>query len=62
MAPPRKDPATLRRRYTVSLDYYTDDIVKQLQELTGMYRSQLICWAIQHCWREIQEQNLGHEE
>lgn len=62
MAPPRKDPYTLRRRYTVSMDYTTDDIVKQLIDLTGMYRSQLICWAIQHCWREIQEQKIGSEE
>lgn len=62
MAPPKKPVDQLRRRYTISLDAETDRVLKALAQLTQMQRSHLMCWAIRHLWREIQEQNLDAEE
>lgn len=50
-----------RKRYTISLDAETNWILQRLGQLTEMQRSHLMCWAIRHLWREIQEQNLDAE-
>ena len=61
MAPPRKSPDELGRRYSITLDAEARYSLAKLTEISGLNRSQIIRWALRKLWREVCDE-AGIEE
>lgn len=61
MAPPKKRPEDLGRRYSITLDADARYCLAKLVEISGLNQSQVIRWALRILWRDVKA-DQGIEE